>query len=158
MTSLRKENTMGKFLVASVAIIVVVGGVALYTTTKGPAAALAGAQPINSAIISVEELEGKNRRIEELQAEVAEKDKIYSATKVEKERAEEALIKRNYEAIDLKDRISNLEKENIKLLKEASDILQVYYNALNANKLELQKTLKETERVLLEYSSPRLQK
>ena len=93
-----------------------------------------------------------------MQAEVAEKDKIYSATKVEKERAEEALIKRNYEAIDLKDRISNLEKENIKLLKEATDILQVYYNALNANKLELQKTLKQTERVLLEYSSPRLQK
>ena len=137
---------MGKFLVASVAVIAVAGGVALYTTTKGPAApvALASSQPV-TAVISVEELDGKNKRIEELQKEVEDLKTLnhenltqLKTLSLYKEKAQKTILDKNKEAIDLKDKIEGLERD-----LQSSRLACTLQRAENVKLIETFKELKK---------------
>ena len=137
---LERNNTMDKILGFTFAgLVALLGGYAVYTTFQKEGIKPVGAQPINPAVtISVEEVELKTKRIEELSAEVEKVTKLYSAAKAEKEKAEETLVKKNQETIDLKGRIAGLDKD-----LQSSRLACTLQRAENEKLIEVFKELKK---------------
>ena len=118
---------MDKILGVVFGLVVLVGGWVIYSKCSSRLC-LVAAQP--AAVISAEEVEAKNLKIEELSAEVEENGKLNAYLKKE-------VIKRDEQIEELQNRVA---------------VLRV---TLEANKTELQKALNETQKVLEWETAPK---
>jgi hypothetical protein len=137
-----RNNTMNNVLgVVFAGLVALIGAVAVYTNLKETGLRPVGAQPVNPADVSVEELEAKNSRIEELSAENA-------SLKKESDDLKDQLLKA---LRDLKaSRLSAINRE-----EELQNRVAVLRVTLEANKTELQKALNETQKVLEWETAPK---